>query len=69
MDGYANANGLGLTAADQLNYNRFLASAAHARGLSVGLKNDIDQIDALVDPTTVGGTDFFDWALNEQCVQ
>jgi len=59
VDGYANANGLGLTAADQLDYNRFIADQAHQRGLSVGLKNDIDQLEKLVD--------WFDWALNEEC--
>ena len=35
--------------------------AAHARGLSIGLKNDLDQVAAL-EPD-------FDWALNEQCFQ
>jgi hypothetical protein len=59
VDGYANTNGLGLSAADQLDYNRFIADEAHARGMSVGLKNDIDQLDDLVDD--------FDWALNEEC--
>jgi hypothetical protein len=61
MDGYANKNGLGLTAADQLDYNRFLAAEAHRRGLGVGLKNDLDQVRALVDS--------FDFAVNEQCAQ
>lgn len=61
MDGYANKNGLGLTAADQLDYNRFLATEAHRRGLAVGLKNDLDQVRALVDS--------FDFAVNEQCAQ
>ncbi len=59
VDGYANDNGLGLTAAMQLDYNRFLASEAHARGLGVGLKNDTDQL-ALLQPA-------FDFAINEQC--
>jgi hypothetical protein len=59
VDGYANGSGFPLTAADQLDYNRFLAGAAHARGLSVGLKNDLAQI-----PDLVGD---FDWALNEEC--
>jgi hypothetical protein len=61
VDGYSNANGLGLTAADQLDYNRFLADAAHARGLAVGLKNDLAQVKAL-EPA-------FDFAVNEQCAQ
>ncbi len=59
VDGYANDNGFGLTADDQLNFNRWLAEQAHARGLSVGLKNDLDQLEDLVA--------WFDWALNEEC--
>jgi hypothetical protein len=61
VDAYANDSGFPLTADDQLRFNRFLAGAAHARGLSVGLKNDLDQAAAL-EPD-------FDWALNEQCFQ
>lgn len=59
VDGYANANGLGLTAAMQLDYNRFLATEAHRRELAIGLKNDLDQVAAL-QPA-------FDFAVNEQC--
>ncbi|MBD8678699.1 endo alpha-1,4 polygalactosaminidase [Sphingomonas sp. CFBP 13720] len=59
VDGYANRNGLNLTAAQQLDYNRFLADEAHARGLAVALKNDVDQVVAL-QPA-------FDFAINEQC--
>jgi hypothetical protein len=61
VDAYANDSGFPLTAADQLRFNRWIARAAHARGLSVGLKNDLDQAAAL-EPA-------FDWALNEQCFQ
>ena len=61
VDSYANSNGLGLTAADQLDFNRFVAAEAHKRGLSVGLKNDLDQVKTL-QPA-------YDWALNEQCSQ
>lgn len=61
VDGYSNVTGFPLTYWDQLNYNRFIANAAHARGLSVGLKNDLDQILDLVSS--------FDWALSEQCFQ
>ncbi len=61
MDGYQNDSGLPLTAADQLTYNRWLAEQAHARGLSIGLKNDLDQVAQLVDD--------FDWAINEQCFE
>jgi hypothetical protein len=59
VDGYANSNGLGLKDTDQLDYNKFIAAEAHKRGLSVGLKNDLDQLGDLVGD--------FDWALNEEC--
>ena len=61
VDGYTNSPGLPLTAATQLDYNRFLAAAAHARGLAIGLKNDIDQLTEL-EPD-------FDFAVNEQCFE
>ncbi|MET9434660.1 endo alpha-1,4 polygalactosaminidase [Streptomyces sp. NPDC006551] len=61
MDGYENRTGFPLTAADQLRYNRLIAELAHDRGLSVGLKNDLDQIPQLLDD--------FDFAVNEQCAQ
>jgi hypothetical protein len=61
VDGYTNNTGFLLTAADQLRYNRFLAGAAHARGLSVGLKNDLEQVGELLGD--------FDWALNEECFE
>ena len=61
VDGYSNSNGLGLMAADQLDYNRFLAEAAHERGLAIGLKNDLDQISNLIS--------YFDFAINEQCYE
>lgn len=61
VDGYANSTGLPLTAQDQLAYNRWFVQEAHARGLSIGLKNDLDQI-----PDLLG---IYDWALNEQCFQ
>lgn len=59
VDGYSNATGFTLSAADQLVYNRWLADEAHSRELSIGLKNDLDQITDLV-------TDF-DFAVNEEC--
>jgi len=59
VDGYANDSGLPLNATEQLDYNRFIADAAHERGLSVGLKNDLDQVEDLLP--------WFDWALNEEC--
>ena len=59
IDGYTNDTGFSLTAEDQLRFNRWLADEAHARGLSIGLKNDPDQA-ALLEP-------YFDWALMEDC--
>jgi hypothetical protein len=59
VDGYGNGTGFPLSAADQLAYNRFLVSAAHARGLSIGLKNDLEQV-AELQP-------IYDWALDEEC--
>ena len=47
VDGYANSTGFPLTAAEQRRYNTWLAERAHERGLSVGLKNDLDQVPAL----------------------
>ncbi|MCB8944829.1 MAG: endo alpha-1,4 polygalactosaminidase [Ardenticatenaceae bacterium] len=61
VDGYTNHSGFPLTAAHQLTYNIWLADQAHSRSLSIGLKNDLDQIPAL--------QPHFDWALNEQCFQ
>ena len=59
VDGYANVSGFELSAQDQLDYNLFLAYEAHGRGLSIGLKNDLEQVVEL-EP-------HFNWALNEEC--
>jgi hypothetical protein len=61
VDGYTNSTGFPLSSTDQLAFNKFLASAAHSRGLSVALKNDLDQ--------TIQLEPFFDFAVNEQCFQ
>ncbi len=61
VDGYANESGFALTGADQIRYNTMLADLAHERGLAVGLKNDLDQVDRLVGS--------FDFAVNEQCFE
>ena len=60
IDGYTNDTGFPLTDDDQLLYNVWLADEAHARGLSIGLKNDPDQVGDLLP--------HFDWALTEDCV-
>jgi hypothetical protein len=61
VDGYANNSGFPLTGATQLDYNGFLSTEAHARGLAIALKNDISQIGSLVS--------MFDFAVNEQCFE
>jgi hypothetical protein len=59
MDGFTNDTGFPLTYQDQLDYNIWLAQEAHARGLSIGLKNDGEQAGDLLP--------YFDWALTEDC--
>lgn len=59
IDGYTNTTGFPLTYQDQIRYNTFLANAAHARGLSIALKNDLEQIKDLLP--------LFDFAINESC--
>jgi hypothetical protein len=61
VDGYTNDTGFNLTYQDQLKYNIFLAYEAHKRGLSIGLKNDLNQINDL--------SMYFDFAINEQCYE
>jgi hypothetical protein len=65
IDGYdttAHAStGFPLTYSDQKVYNMRLSALAHSLGLSIGLKNDINQA-ADLQPA-------FDWALSEQCFQ
>jgi hypothetical protein len=56
---FSNRSGFGITALEQLDYNRFLADAAHERDLAVALKNDVDQVPELVD--------WFDFTVNEEC--
>lgn len=59
IDSYNNNTGFPLTYQDQLTYNLWLANEAHARGLSIGMKNDPEQIADLLP--------LFDWALTEDC--
>ncbi|HEY4020799.1 MAG TPA: endo alpha-1,4 polygalactosaminidase, partial [Pseudonocardiaceae bacterium] len=61
VDSYTDQTGFPITAADQLRYNEMLAGLAHDLGLSIGLKNDLDQV-----PQLVG---VFDFAIDEQCFQ
>jgi hypothetical protein len=65
MDSYSNAGEVkptgSYTGAHQIAYNKAVAQWAHDAGLSVALKNDVDQISSLVGD--------FDFALNEQCYE
>ena len=61
MDGFLNNTGFPLTYDDQLKFNIWPTGQAHQRGLSIGLKNDMDQIPDLIA--------HFGWALNEECFQ
>jgi len=61
VDSYENNPGFPITAADQLDFNGFLATTAHANDLGIALKNDVDQAAALMTQ--------FDFAINEQCFQ
>jgi hypothetical protein len=59
VDGYANDTGFPLSAGDQLAYNRALAREVRRQGMSVALKNDVEQI-----PQLLGS---FDFSIDEQC--
>lgn len=61
VNGWENRTGFGITAGQQLRYNRWLARLAHRHGLSAGLKNDGRQVRKLVRS--------FDFAVVEQCFQ
>ena len=61
VDGYTNNTNFPLTASDQINYDASLANLAHQHGLTVALKNDVDQLSGLAT--------YFDYAINEQCQQ
>lgn len=59
VDGYQNRTGFALTGAEQLAYDRWVARAVHAFGMSAAQKNDGSQIGKL------DGS--FDFAVIEQC--
>jgi hypothetical protein len=60
VDGYGNRSGFDLAAADQLAFNTAVAGLAHDRGMSIALKNDVEQV-AELEPV-------FDFAVNEECL-
>jgi hypothetical protein len=59
LDSYQNNPGFSTTAADQLAYNKWIATTVHGLGLAVFQKNDLDQVGAL-EP-------YFDGILDEEC--
>ena len=56
--------GFPLTMQDQLTFNKAIADLAHARGMSIGLKNGASG--GVFEQAMV---QFTDWALNEECNQ
>jgi hypothetical protein len=59
--GWENKTGFPITRADQLRFNRWVASQVHARGMAVALKNDGRQAKQLLGS--------FDFAIVEECFQ
>jgi hypothetical protein len=59
IDGYANDNGFSLTQAMAIDYLTFLSTAAHLRGMAIGLKNCPEIV-----PRVVSNVD---WELTEEC--
>lgn len=60
-NGWENDPGFPITREESIAWNIWVADAAHARGLSVGLKNSVTET-AELEP-------YFDWNLNEECFQ
>ncbi|KAK5109409.1 hypothetical protein LTR62_007075 [Meristemomyces frigidus] len=61
IDAYDNVIGLSLTKQDAIDYLLWLATEAHSRGLSIGLKNGGDIAEKVVGRVQ--------WCVQEQCVQ
>jgi hypothetical protein len=61
VDAWSNRTGLTISPDTQLLFNTALANLAHSKGLTVALKNDVEQIPDLAP--------YFDYAINEQCEQ
>jgi Glycoside-hydrolase family GH114 len=61
VDAWSNRTGLTITPDTQLLFNTALANLAHSKGLTVALKNDVEQVPDLAP--------YFDYAINEQCQQ
>lgn len=61
IDGHIQDSGFGISYTQQLTYNKWLADTARAKGLKVGLKNNLDQVSRLVG--------HYDFAVNEECYE
>jgi hypothetical protein len=61
MAAYATDSGFPLTAADQLDYARWLAAEVRMLGMAPAMTGDYAQVDALVDS--------FDWAVTSRCIE
>jgi Glycoside-hydrolase family GH114 len=61
VDAWSNRTGLTISPDTQLLFNTALANLAHSKGLTVALKNDVEQVPDLAP--------YFDYAINEQCQQ
>ncbi|KAH7159650.1 glycoside hydrolase superfamily [Dactylonectria estremocensis] len=61
VDGFQNDNGLNLTAADAIDFVKFLAETAASYSMSTGLKNAGDIIEDVLD--------YVHFSVNEQCVE
>jgi len=60
LGAYKVSSGFPLTRADELDYDGFLSSAAHTRGLRIGLSGDFEMASDLAGS--------FDWALAIGCI-
>ncbi|KAF7587305.1 hypothetical protein BBP40_007414 [Aspergillus hancockii] len=61
VDAYDNDNGIDMSKEDSANFMMWLANEAHARNMSIGLKNAGAIIPAVIDN--------MQWSVNEQCAQ
>lgn len=61
VDARSNNPGFPLTAQDQQRFIIAIAEAAHARGMGVGLKNDLEDVSALLEHV--------DFQVNEECFE
>jgi hypothetical protein len=66
LDGWNNNPGFPITEAENVSYDLAIASAAHALGLSVGVKNLMADLSTQNIPSVQNA---FDWALTEQCFE